>query len=195
MGIMGMWRRIKEQADKEGWFTLISFHLALLCSVMYVLDIGSDIILAYRYYVKGDLGWGICTTSFIVIPWILQLGVVVLDSCISYKRMKKTKNEDAGRDAGRTDGDDPETGNTVDRAGMDVRAGSRSDAGSEVPSCTKGGAGGAISISEGAGIENIVAGTESVEPGCKRVGGEIRESSVTEVEASRAWEDRKKKFG
>ena len=57
-----------------GWWTIFTFHLALLISVAsYLSDVGSDLGLAGRYYTQHDFGWAIFTTAFIVVPWILQL--------------------------------------------------------------------------------------------------------------------------
>ena len=83
---MGMWQIIKERADQHGWFKIISFHLFILYSTTtYVFDVGSDILLAHRYYAEGDVGWGNCTTSFILIPWILQLFCAVYGLYINFK--------------------------------------------------------------------------------------------------------------
>jgi hypothetical protein len=47
----------------------------LTSMVMYVVDVISDMLLAVRYFRKGDRFWGGFTTAFISIPWAL-LGVV-----------------------------------------------------------------------------------------------------------------------
>jgi hypothetical protein len=53
----------------------ISFLITtILSSVLYVVDIGTDILLAARYFRRGHRNWGICTTVFIAVPWTL-LGV------------------------------------------------------------------------------------------------------------------------
>ena len=47
--------------------------MIVVAITLYVVDVGSDIYLAWRYFHEGDTNWGICTTVFVVIPWIIFL--------------------------------------------------------------------------------------------------------------------------
>ena len=44
-------------------------HL-ILSATLYLIDIGSDMALGYRYYNEGQLWFGFFTTIFILAPWI-----------------------------------------------------------------------------------------------------------------------------
>ena len=41
----------------------------VISAILYLVDIGSDVILSVRYFVEGELWWGTLTTLFILIPW------------------------------------------------------------------------------------------------------------------------------
>ena len=50
------------------------FYATLLfTAVMYIVDIGSDIKLAVRYYLDRNYWWGGWTTAFVAIPWMIYL--------------------------------------------------------------------------------------------------------------------------
>ena len=54
------------------------FVLLILVSILlYIIDVGSDMYLARRYFANGDYWWGTWTTVFIVIPWGLMILVAL----------------------------------------------------------------------------------------------------------------------
>ena len=66
--------------EKPAWnnmvkkLTVALFILGLLkTGILYVVDIGTDIYLAVRYFLDGDTWWGALTTIFLVVPWIILL--------------------------------------------------------------------------------------------------------------------------
>ena len=78
---------IQTRIREEGWKTIILFHLTLIPSIaLYVFDIGSDILLANKYFNEGNTGWGGSTTAFIALAWILQL-------IFSFYRWVKNRNK------------------------------------------------------------------------------------------------------
>ena len=55
----------------------VFFYATLFfAAVMYIVDIGSDIKLAIRYYLDRHFWWGGWTTAFVAIPWLIyRVGV------------------------------------------------------------------------------------------------------------------------
>ena len=61
------------------WFSV----LVIIASIIfYIVDVGTDLILAYDYYFKGDYVYFAFTLSFVIIPYLISLIV----SGIVYRR-------------------------------------------------------------------------------------------------------------
>ena len=57
---------------KTKWSRVI---LVLLLTIPYYSDILTDVLLAMRYFLQDDVWWGGLTTCFIVIPWLISIGL------------------------------------------------------------------------------------------------------------------------
>ena len=81
---------VKERIYKDGLWMIFSFHVSILLAVAsYTSDVGSDYLLAGRYFKEGDIGWATFTTAFILLPWMIQLMAALLISRSARKSVKK----------------------------------------------------------------------------------------------------------
>ena len=64
----------------------------IIAIALHLIDIGSDIFLAYRYYHDKDFWWCGLTVTFIVIPWFYSMYSAKMESGFSIMLHAATLN-------------------------------------------------------------------------------------------------------